>query len=69
MIRPPSLIAALIAASFAAPTLFHASVAVHIAMGGGYVTEFIVISATGSGIVAIRVYGDDGAQIGVQHNP
>jgi fungalysin metallopeptidase (M36)/pre-peptidase/fungalysin/thermolysin propeptide len=41
----------------------------HIAMGGGYVTEFIVISATGSGAVEIRFYGDDGAQIGVQHNP
>ena len=41
----------------------------HIAMGGGYVTEFIVISATGSGAVEVRFYGDDGAQIGVQHNP
>ena len=41
----------------------------HIAMGGGYVTEFIVISATGSGSIEIRFYGDDGAQIGVQHNP
>jgi hypothetical protein len=40
-----------------------------IADGGGYTTQFILISATGAATVTVDFVGDDGTPIGIARNP
>jgi hypothetical protein len=60
VIRPHSLIAALIAASFAAPALFHAAVATHFAMGGGGALGLDLWNDPGLFMVWLPVYATYG---------